>query len=71
MREAGAVINAVWAQDWAGVRYTSFGKRLRWDWHWNKRLYPGLDEQIKKWKEEGIHFLAYVNPYVCVDGLNS
>ena len=69
MIEAGAVINAVWSQDWAGVRYTSFGKRLKWDWHWNKVLYPGLDEQIKKWKEEGIHFLAYVNPYVCVDGL--
>lgn len=68
MLRAGAAVNTVWAQDWVGVRHTSFGKRLKWDWQWDKELYVGLDEQIKKWKDEGIHFAAYINPYLCADG---
>ncbi|NLI90127.1 MAG: alpha-glucosidase, partial [Epulopiscium sp.] len=68
LQEAGAVIKGIWCQDWQGVRHTSFGKRLFWDWKWNQELYPGLDKQIKEWDKEGINFLAYFNPYLCNDG---
>ncbi|MCX7680213.1 MAG: alpha-glucosidase, partial [Spirochaetes bacterium] len=54
---AGAKISAVWAQDWEGIRMTSFGKRLFWNWQWNKTLYPHLDENINKYKDRGIRFL--------------
>ena len=68
MREAGAQVNVIWAQDWVGHRFTSFGKRLMWNWVWNRELYPDLDRQIREWKEEGVRFTAYVNPYLAVEG---
>jgi alpha-glucosidase len=64
----GLKISGIWAQDWEGVRYTSFGKRLMWNWIWNRELYPGLDERIRRWNEQGIKFLGYINPYVAVEG---
>lgn len=68
MRKAGAKVNVIWAQDWVGHRFTSFGKRLMWNWVWNRELYPNLDQQIKAWKQGGIRFTAYVNPYLAVEG---
>ncbi len=66
--DKGLQISGIWAQDWEGIRYTSFGKRLMWNWIWNKELYPGLDEEILKLRERGIRFLGYINPYVAIEG---
>ena len=66
-RAAGVKIAGVWCQDWQGIKMTSFGKRLQWDWQWNADLYPGLDSRIRDWKREGIRFLGYINPYVLED----
>ena len=65
---AGAAISGLWCEDWVGVRETSFGTRLFWDWKWNARRYPGLDRRIAALHARGIRFLGYVNPYLCVDG---
>ena len=35
-RAGGMDVSAVWIQDWEGKRVTSFGKRLQWDWRWNR-----------------------------------
>jgi alpha-glucosidase len=35
-------VNGIWAQDWSGIRMTSFGKRVMWNWKWNSEL-PQLD----------------------------
>jgi alpha-glucosidase len=67
MRDAGVKVNGIWAQDWSGIRMTSFGKRVMWNWRWNSDLYPQLDERIKKWEGEGVRFLSYINPYVASD----
>ncbi|BAP86634.1 alpha-glucosidase [Paucilactobacillus hokkaidonensis JCM 18461] len=56
-----------WGQDWQGVRLTSFGKRLMWHWQADPTLYPQLHEQIKTWNQQGLKFLAYINPYVAND----
>ncbi len=64
---SGAKIAAVWAQDWEGIRMTSFGKRLFWNWQWNKELYPDLDEKIQDYNTRGIRFLGYINPYLATD----
>ncbi len=64
----GIRVSGVWCQDWAGVRYTSFGKRLFWNWHYNPDLYPDLPEEIRALRERGIRFLAYASPYLCSDG---
>lgn len=62
--ERGIKLAGIWCQDWEGKLETSFGLRLRWHWQWNKEMYPGLPEKIKEYKEKGIRFLGYINPYL-------
>jgi alpha-glucosidase len=64
LKEKGLKLSALWCQDWQGVKHTSFGKRLSWNWEWNQELYPELDQKIKELKEEDIRFMGYINPYV-------
>ena len=66
--QAGAAISGLWCEDWVGLRVTSFGRRLFWDWRWNAERYPGLDRRIAELRERGVRFLGYVNPYLAVDG---
>jgi alpha-glucosidase len=63
--EAGAVISALWCEDWVGLRHTSFGARLFWNWQASGERYPGLREKIAELGRRGIRFLGYVNPYLC------
>ena len=65
---AGAAVSALWCEDWVGVRQTSFGRRLFWDWRWSAARYPGLPERIAGLVARGIRFMGYVNPYLAVDG---
>ena len=66
--EAGAAVSGLWCEDWCGIRETSFGRRLFWDWQWNAERYPDLPARIAALKARGIRFLGYVNPYLAVDG---
>lgn len=61
-------VAAVWCQDWCGKRVTSFGKRLQWDWHFHKEMYPDLPEKINELHKRGIKFMGYVNPYLVEGG---
>lgn len=65
---AGAAVSGLWCEDWAGIRETSFGRRLFWDWRWNPARYPDLPARIAGLARRGIRFLAYANPYLCNDG---
>ncbi|WP_216350612.1 alpha-glucosidase [Paraburkholderia fungorum] len=67
-RAAGVAVSGLWCEDWAGIRQTSFGKRLFWDWRWNDTRYPGHAEWLAQLKQDGVRFLGYVNPYLCNDG---
>lgn len=64
----GIKVCGIWCQDWEGKRVTSFGKRLQWDWKWNEEMYPNLPEKMKEYREKGIRFLGYINPYLVNDG---
>lgn len=66
--DAGAAVSGLWCEDWVGIRETSFGRRLFWDWQWNADRYPDLPDRIASLKARGIRFLGYVNPYLAVDG---
>ena len=66
---AGAKISGLWCEDWAGVRQTSFGTRLFWDWQWNQARYPELPARIAELRARGIRFLGYVSPNLCSDGV--
>lgn len=68
MLAANAAVSAVWTQDWVGKRITSFGKRLQWDWRWNREMYPSLREDIAKNQARGIHWMGYINPYLVEGG---
>ncbi|MCO5732544.1 alpha-glucosidase [Rhizobium sp. SSA_523] len=68
MRQAGVKVSGLWCEDWIGLRHTSFGARLFWDWRANEERYPHLRQKIAALRDEGIRFLGYVNPYICVDG---
>ena len=66
--DAGVKVSGMWSEDWCGLRHTTFGARLFWDWQWNNERYPGLPEKITELKNRGIRFLAYNNPNLCTDG---
>ena len=66
-REGGMDVSAVWIQDWEGRRVTSFGKRLQWDWRWNRELYPGLDRVIAE--DADTAWMGYINPYLVAGGV--
>ena len=65
---AGIPVAALWCEDWAGVRQTSFGTRLFWDWQWSRTRYPAPEALTARLHDRGIRFLGYANPYLCTDG---
>lgn len=69
IRAAGVPVSALWCEDWVGLRETSFGKRLFWDWRANEQHYPNLKAKIAALRADGIRFMGYVNPYLCNDGI--
>lgn len=64
----GIPVAGMWCQDWEGIRVTSFGKRLRWNWMWSEQLYPELPAKIQELKARGIRFMGYINPYLLREG---
>jgi len=68
VRNAGVKVGGLWCQDWEGIRITSFGKQLMWDWSYDKDLYPYLPEYVKSLEAEGIRYLGYINPFLALEG---
>lgn len=65
----GIAVAGLFCQDWCGTFIDpKFGKRLRWDFRWDPELYPDLPNQIKRWEDQGIAFLGYINPYLVKGG---
>lgn len=50
IEKSGVKIAAVWIQDWAGKIRTTFGKRVFWNWEWNKEQYPSIKNYMKNWQ---------------------
>jgi alpha-glucosidase len=67
-KEAGGQAGALWCQDWEGIRYTSFGKQLMWDWRRDEELYPHLLQWSQELQEQGVRFLGYINPFLALEG---
>lgn len=65
---AGVKVASIWCQDWEGIRITSFGKQLFWDWKPDEKLYPGFRDYIKELDERGIKYLGYINPFLALEG---
>ncbi len=67
MLDAGAKVSAVWSQDWSGENITVMGKQVWWEWEHHYKLYRDLPKAIKRLEARGVHFLAYINPYLVKD----
>ncbi len=61
-------VSGIWCQDWEGVRYTSFGKQLFWNWEYDNKLYPELPTYIKELNEKNIKFTGYINHFLALEG---
>ncbi len=61
-------VGGVWCQDWEGIRYTSFGKQLFWDWRYDEKIYPNLPDYIKNLNSKGIKFMGYINTMLAIEG---
>ena len=68
-RKGGLLVSALWCEDWVGLRKTSFGNRLFWDWRWNEARYPNARAWVASLKANNVKFLGYATPYVCSDGV--
>ncbi len=68
VEEKGGKICGIWSQDWCGCRRTGFGYQVMWNWQWDESLYHNLDVKIREWKEKGIRFLGYINPFIAIEG---
>lgn len=66
---AGTAVSGLWCEDWAGIRETSFGRRLFWDWRRDNQRYRDLPQRIAALAARGIRFLVYANPYLANDGI--
>lgn len=64
---AGVKVNGVWCQDWSGCRRTDFGYQVMWNWRYDESLYPDLPGKIREWREDGVHFLGYINPFLAIE----
>ena len=65
--DAGVKVNGVWSQDWCGCRRTGFGYQVMWNWQADDELYPDLKKKITEWREKGVRFLGYINPFMAIE----
>lgn len=66
-RQHGVKVAGIWSQDWCGCRRTGFGYQVMWNWRADNELYPDLEEHIRRWQQEGIRFLGYINPFMAIE----
>ncbi len=72
LNAAGIPVAALWIQDWPGIRITSVGSQLWWNWQLDQTFYPGWDKLVADLRAQGARMLTYINPFLShEDGHNS
>jgi alpha-glucosidase len=70
--KAGIPLAGVWLQDWPGVRVTSTGRQLWWNWQLDETYYPGWKQLVADLERQGARMLTYINPFLSTEeGHNS
>ncbi len=64
LRTAGVPLAGIWVQDWCGVRVTSAGKQLWWDWRVDESHYPQWQQLLADLQPDGARMLVYINPFL-------
>ena len=64
LKAKGAMISAIWSQDWSGQIVTEFGSQVYWNWSLDEKLYHNFKEMIETLNKDGVKFLGYINTFV-------
>jgi len=64
LRHASVPVAALWLQDWVGIRVTSVGEQLWWDWRLDETFYPRWRALVADLKAHGARMLVYINPFL-------
>ena len=64
LRKAGVPLAGLWIQDWSGIRDTSVGKQLWWNWKLDESFYPGWNAIVADLETNGARMLIYINPFL-------
>ncbi|HZV20265.1 MAG TPA: alpha-glucosidase [Hyphomicrobiales bacterium] len=67
LRKANIPLAGLWIQDWPGVRITSAGKQLWWDWKLDESYYPNWKELVDDLERHGERMLIYINPLLSTE----
>ncbi len=61
-------VTAIWSQDWCGRRHFGAGNwGVKYRWLPDDDNYPDLKGMIAGFRQKGVRFLGYVNPYIIED----
>jgi len=64
LESANVPLAALWIQDWCGIRVTSVGKQLWWDWKLDENLYPQWGKLVSDLESKGSKMMIYMNPFL-------
>ncbi|GJG89512.1 alpha-glucosidase [Gemmatimonadetes bacterium T265] len=67
LRSAGVPLAGLWIQDWTGVRVTSAGAQLWWDWKLDESFYHDWRRLVSDLEGQGARMLLYVNPFLSTE----
>ncbi|HKH80277.1 MAG TPA: alpha-glucosidase, partial [Methylovirgula sp.] len=54
----------LWIQDWMGIRITSAGVQLWWDWRLDESYYPDWHQLVADIEKQGGRMMIYINPFL-------
>ena len=64
LRRAAVPVAALWLQDWVGIRLTSIGEQLWWNWRLDETFYPRWRALVADLQAHGARMLVYINPFL-------
>jgi len=64
LRKADAPLAGFWMQDWVGIRLTSAGQQLWWNWRLDETFYPRWRELAADLRTTDARMLVYINPFL-------
>ena len=62
--KAGIPLAGLWIQDWMGIRITTAGVQLWWDWRLDESDYPDWRQLVADIEKQGGRMMIYINPFL-------
>jgi alpha-glucosidase len=62
--DAKVPLVGLWIQDWSGVKTTSAGQQVLWNWQLSSSQYPDWDKLVERLKQQNARVFIYINPFL-------